>query len=143
MSRTIESALTALTLEYADAVRLRDADRWAATWTEDGRWVLGEGREVVGRDAIVQMWTTSMAKYDRVVQLYFACTFDVEGVTVGATASGRCEFQELNVVTDGSRKLLAGHYRDTYRLTAAGWRFTSRELTRYYQGPPDLMGEFL
>ena len=49
VARTDESALIALSLEYADAVRARDAQRWAATWTDDARWVLGEGREVVGR----------------------------------------------------------------------------------------------
>jgi uncharacterized protein (TIGR02246 family) len=130
--------LIALSLEYADAVRARDAERWAATWTEDARWVLGPGRDVVGRDAIVEMWRTSMAKYAVVVQLYLASTFAIDG----DTASGRCEFQELNVVGDGSRHVLAGHYDDTYRRTSTGWRFTSRQLTKYYAGPPDLMGRF-
>lgn len=138
MPRSDESALIALSLEYADAVRDQDAARWAATWTEDARWVLGAGRDVVGREAIVEMWRTSIAKYAKVIQLYHACSFDIDG----DTASGRCEFQELNVVSDGSRKVLAGHYDDTYRRTPEGWRFTSRQLTKYYQGPPDLMGEF-
>jgi ketosteroid isomerase-like protein len=138
MARSDESALTALSLEYADAVRMRDVERWAATWAEDGRWVLGEGRDVVGLDAIVEMWSTSVAKYSLVVQLYLACSYDVDG----DSATGRCEFQELNVVGDGSRRVLAGHYDDTYRRTADGWRFTSRRLTRYYQGAPDLTGRF-
>ncbi len=143
MTRSHESALIALSLEYADAVRQRDARRWAATWTEDARWVLGEGRDVIGREAIVEMWTASIAKYANVIQLYLACTYDIEVDGAGATATGRCEFEELNVVADGSRKVLAGHYTDAYRLTADGWRFTSRHLTKYYQGPPDLMGDFV
>ncbi len=65
MAQSDEAALVALSLEYADAVRARDAERWAATWTEDARWVLEEGRDVVGRDAIVALWTTSIAKYAR------------------------------------------------------------------------------
>jgi len=138
MTMSDESALTALSLEYADAVRARDAERWAATWTDDARWVLGPGRDVVGREAIVQMWSTSLAKYSIVVQLYLASTFDIDG----DEATGRCEFQELNVVADGSRHVLAGHYDDTYRRTADGWRFTSRRLTKYYAGPPDLTGQF-
>ncbi len=138
MARSDESALIALTLEYADAVRARDVPRWAATWTDDARWVLGPGRDVVGLDAIVDMWSTSIAKYAVVVQLYLACTYDVEG----DSATGRCEFQELNVVADGTRRVLAGHYDDTYRRTPEGWRFTSRHLTKYYQGRPDLSGEF-
>jgi ketosteroid isomerase-like protein len=135
---THESALVALAHEYADAVRRRDAERWAETWVEDGRWVLGPDREVSGRAAIVEMWATSMAKYETVVQIYTSCAFAVHG----AEASGRCQFLELNVVADGSRHVLAGHYDDTYRLTARGWKYTSRELTRYYSGPPDLSGVF-
>ena len=46
------------------------------------------------------------------------------------------------MVADGSRRILAGHYSDTYRRTVDGWRFTSRHLTKYYQGPPDLTGDF-
>lgn len=139
MTMSDESALTALSLEYADAVRARDAGRWGATWTADARWVLGPGREVNGRDAIVEMWRTSLAKYATVVQVYSAATFDIEG----DHASGRCQFHELNVVADGSRHTLVGHYADTYRRTPDGWRFTSRQLTKYYSGPPDLTGEFI
>lgn len=135
---TDESALIALSHEYADAVRYVDADRWAATWTEDGRWVLGPGREVTGRPAVLEMWSTSIAKYARVVQMYTSASFTIDG----DVASGRCQFFELNEVADGSRHVLAGHYDDTYRRTADGWRFTSRQLTRYYSGPPDLTGLF-
>ncbi len=138
MPTSDESALIALSLEYADAVRARDAERWGATWAEDARWILDGGRDVEGRDAIVEMWSTSMAKYTEVVQMYQACTFDIDG----DEASGRCEFQELNERADGGRHVLAGHYTDTYRRTADGWRFTSRHLTKYYAGPPDLTGHF-
>ena len=138
MTTTDESALVALSLEYADAVRARDVERWAATWTDDARWALGPGRDVVGRAAIVDMWTTAISRYSSVVQLYLSCTFDVDG----DEAIGRCELLELNIVVDGSRHLFAGHYSDTYRRTPEGWRFTSRELTKYYAGPPDLTGVF-
>jgi uncharacterized protein (TIGR02246 family) len=139
MARSDESALRALSMEYADAVRARDVGRWSATWTADARWVLGPGRDVVGRDAIVEMWRTSIAKYDQVVQLYLSSAFSVEG----DEASGRCELVELNLVADGTRHVLAGHYLDTYRRTSEGWRYTSRQLTKYYTGPPDLSGEFV
>lgn len=138
MALTDEAALMALSLEYADAVRARDAERWSRTWTEDSRWVLDGGRDVVGREAIVEMWSTAIAKYQVVIQMYQACAFDI----VGDTATGRCEFQELNLKADGGRHILAGHYQDTYRRTAEGWRFTSRHLTKYYSGTPDLMGDF-
>jgi ketosteroid isomerase-like protein len=138
MARSDESALIALTLEYAEAVRVRDVPRWAATWTEDARWVLGADRDVVGIDAIVDMWSTSIAKYSVVAQVYTACTYDIDG----DTATGRCQLLELNVRQDGGRHLLAGHYDDSYRRTDEGWRFTSRRITKYYAGPPTLMGQF-
>jgi ketosteroid isomerase-like protein len=142
MSRSDESALIALSFEYADAVRARDADRWAATWTTDAHWILGPDREVVGRDAIVELWRTSIAKYTTVVQLYQAATFDIGASGDPDVAFGRCTLLELNVVADGTRKILAGHYDDTYRRTPDGWRYTSRQLTTYYTGPPDLLGDF-
>lgn len=138
MTTTDESALIALSLEYADAVRARDPERWGATWTDDARWILDGSRDVEGRSAIVEMWTTAIAKYEMVVQLYHACTFTIDG----DTAAGRCEFSELNIKADGGRHVLAGHYTDTYRRTADGWRYSSRHLTKYYAGTPDLMGEF-
>jgi ketosteroid isomerase-like protein len=138
MSRSDESALNALLLEYADAVRARDVERWAATWTDDARWVLDEERDVVGRDAIVEMWSRSIAKYPVVIQLYLTCTYDIDG----DAATGRCELLELNVVSDATRRIFAGHYDDTYRRTREGWRFTSRRIERYYAGAPDLTGRF-
>ncbi len=138
MTMSDDSQLRAVSLAYADAVRARDPQAWAATWTDDARWVLGEGRDVVGVQALVEMWRTSIAKYTTVIQLYLSSVFDVNG----DEATGRCEFVELNDVADGTRKLLAGRYDDTYRRTADGWKFTSRMLTRYYAGPPDLLGEF-
>ena len=138
MTISDESALRALSFEYADAVRANDAARWAATWTDDARWVLDSGRDVVGRPAIVEMWSASIAKYTRVVQLYLSAVYDIDG----DDASGRCQLVELNIVADGSRTMLAGHYDDTYRRTPEGWRYTSRRLTRYYTGPPDLTGVF-
>jgi uncharacterized protein (TIGR02246 family) len=138
MAVSDESALRALLLEYADAVRANDAERWAATWTDDARWILGPGRDVEGRQAIVDMWSASIARYARVVQLYLTSVFDIDG----DAASGRCQLVELNVVADGSRSMLAGIYDDTYRRTAEGWRFASRRLTRYYTGAPDLTGVF-
>lgn len=138
MAMSDESQLRGLSLAYADAVRAVDADAWAATWSPEGRWILGPGRDVRGVEALVEMWSTSIAKYTRVVQLYLSSTFDIDG----DAASGRCEFLELNEVGDGTRQVLVGRYDDTYVRTADGWRFASRHLTKYYAGPPDLTGLF-
>jgi hypothetical protein len=133
-------ALIQLHHRYADAVRSgieAGAEAWAATWTDDGHWEL-PGRSVHGRDAIVALWRTSMAKQVHVVQLYLSSTFDIDG----DTASGRVQLVELVDSVDGSRGMLAGHYDDTYRRTPDGWKFASRTLTTYYRGATDLSGTF-
>lgn len=140
---TDADALRALNLEYADAVRARDPQRWGATWAEDAVWELGPDRHVVGRDAIVDLWSTAIAKYDRVVQLYLSTvfTFDDDPGAVDR-ASGRVELLEFNRLATGGPHTMAGHYLDTYVRTPDGWRFASRRLEKYYAGPPDLSGEF-
>ena len=53
---------------YSDAVVHRDAQQWASTWAPEGVWDLGGGRRVEGREAIVERWHESMARYPVVVQ---------------------------------------------------------------------------
>jgi uncharacterized protein (TIGR02246 family) len=139
MTTSDESALVHLSLDYADAVRCADAGAWGELWADDAVWVLGPGRRMEGREAIVATWRGSLAKYARVVQLYLSHTFAVDGVT----ASGRLQLMELVEVADGSRRVLAGHYDDTYTKAGGRWRFASRALTQYYSGPPDLSGAFV
>jgi ketosteroid isomerase-like protein len=140
MTISDRDALVRLHHAYGDAVRAgaeAGADAWAATWVEDGHWEL-PGRVLDGRDAIVAQWRASSSKYAHTVQLYLGSTFDIDG----DTASGRVQLVELVEVADGARSVLAGHYDDTYRRTADGWRFASRALTVYYRGAPDLSGTF-
>ncbi|MCB0955634.1 MAG: nuclear transport factor 2 family protein [Ilumatobacteraceae bacterium] len=140
MTMTDHDALVALSHAYADAVRqgvVAGADAWAATWTEDAVWDL-PGRHVEGREAVLATWRASMAKYHRVVQLYLAPSYDVDG----DRASGRVQLVELVDEGDGRRSMLVGHYSDTYRRTPRGWRFVSRALTIHYHGGPDLDGLF-
>lgn len=140
MTISDRDALTALHQAYAAAVRLgpdAGAEPWAATWTDDAVWVL-PGRHVQGKADIMSTWQTSMRKYLHVVQLYMSATFDIDG----DTASGVVQVMEMVRAVDGSSSSLSGHYADTYARTAAGWRFSSRELTVYYRGAPDLSGTF-
>jgi uncharacterized protein (TIGR02246 family) len=140
MNQTAESALVALSHAYADAVRRGDADRWGALWTDDAVWVLGPGRRIVGREAIVTTWRQSLSKYIRVVQLYHSSSYQLGDDH--DTAHGRIQLTELIEVADGSRRILAGHYDDEFVLTGDGWRFAARHLTQYYNGPPGLTGTF-
>lgn len=140
MTVSDRDALVALHHRYADAVRAgidAGADAWASTWVADATWHL-PGRTANGRDEIAALWRTSMAKQVHVVQLYLSSTFDIDG----DEATGRVQVVELVSSVDGTQGTLAGHYDDTYRRTADGWRFASRALTIYYRGASDLTGTF-
>ncbi len=136
MPQSDESALIALSHRYAEAVRRGDAEGWAATWADDAVWVLGPNRQVVGREAIVEMWRSSLSKYERVVQLYLNGSFTIEG----DEAWGRIQLIEMIRSVDGTPKTMAAHYDDRYVRRDGGWLFSERVLTQYYSGPPDLTG---
>lgn len=123
---------------YSDAVMHRDEARWAACWSEDATWSLPGGRDVTGRDAIVELWRTSMAKYDAVVQHVHSGTVSIEG----GAATGRWHISEHCRRADGSPSILLAYYDDVYRREAQGWRLARRELAVQYQGPPDLSAPF-
>ena len=125
---------------YADAVVHRDGQQWAATWAPDAIWDLGGGRQVEGRDAIVDLWHRSMARYSAVVQTATGGTVTLD---IGAgTGSGRWYVQETTRRTDGETAIMLAHYDDTYVRIDGGWRFASRALSIHYRGSPDLSGTF-
>ncbi len=131
-------AIRRLLHAYADAVLVRDDAAWGALWTDDGRWELGPGRVIEGREQVVEHWRSSLAAYQHVVQLHLSNTATVDG----DVAIGRAYLVELNVPVSGPRRIFVGWYDDGYRRTADGWRFSSRTLSRLYSGPPDLSGDF-
>ena len=125
---------------YSDAVVHRDAPQWASTWAPDGVWDLGGGRLIEGREAIVEQWRESMARYPAVVQtvLNGAAELD-EGAGSG---SGRWYVQEVARRIDGEAAVMVAHYDDTYVRVDGNWRFASRKLSIHYRGPADLSGTF-
>jgi ketosteroid isomerase-like protein len=123
---------------YADAVCRRDADRWASCWADDAVWVLDDERQMRGRDAIVRQWLTEMAKYQAVIQL----VANGDSVSNDTDGTGRWYVHEYNRRADGSSAILVAYYDDAYRRTGGDWLFARRELTRLYQGAPDLTGVF-
>jgi ketosteroid isomerase-like protein len=132
------STIPALVHCYADAVCRRDADQWASCWADDGVWVLDAERRVHGRGPIVAQWTTEMAKYQAVIQLVANGDASVDG----DQATGRWYIHEYNRRANGSSAILVAYYDDVYGRIGDGWLFARRELTRLYQGPPDLQGAF-
>lgn len=136
---TLRDSIAGLVHCYADAVVHRDRERWASTWAPDARWTLGPGREVQGIDAIVELWTTAMARYQIVVQT----VLNGDVVTGGPEPAGRWYVQEHFRRTTGDSGILLAYYNDTYTAVGDQWRFASRALTPLYQGPPDLSADFV
>ncbi|HEY1280957.1 MAG TPA: nuclear transport factor 2 family protein [Acidimicrobiales bacterium] len=135
----MDLTIPGLVHRYADAVCRRDADQWASCWTDDAVWVLDPQRRVQGREPIVVRWRIEMAKYRAVIQL----VANGDASEDGDHATGRWYIHEYNRRADGSSAILVAYYDDVYEHTGSGWLFARRELTRLYQGAPDLAGSFV
>jgi len=131
-------AIAALVHRYADAVVRRDAGAWGAVWAEDARWVLGKGRDVTGRGAIVELWRSAMGNFEAVVQN----AYNGEVTVSGDRAAGRWYIGEHFRRANGEAGILLARYDDTYVRRDGAWLFASRELVVSYQGPPDLSAPF-
>ena len=77
---------------YADAVVHRNADQWSSTWAADAVWELGKGRQVEGRDAILDLWNSAMDGFKAVVQNVVNGTADLDDVA--GTGTGRWYIHE-------------------------------------------------
>ena len=126
---------------YSDAVVNRDGEQWASTWARDAEWSLGRGRDLKGRDAIVEFWHGAMARFRAVVQtvLNGTCALD----EASGTGTGRWYIQESMERIDGTRAILLAHYDDKYVFEDGEWLFADRKLVPHYAGPPDLSADFL
>jgi ketosteroid isomerase-like protein len=109
--------------EFTDALMVRDFDRFAALFTEDGAWRIPYiDVEFVGRAEI-------RAAIERMQGLweYFVQTVHPGSVRVdGDTASGRSYITEFGRMRSGRDELNYALYHDRYRRTPDGWRFTER-----------------
>lgn len=123
---------------YSDAVLHRDAERWAACWAPDAVWSMTGGRHVEGRDAIVELWRTSVDAYEAVVQHVHSGTVRLDD----ARGEGRWHISEHCRRRDGRPSILLAYYDDEYVRLEGGWRFAARALQVQYQGPPDLSAPF-
>ena len=139
VSKTDREAITELVHFYADAVVRRDAEQWGNCWAEDARWILSADRDVVGREAIVTLWTKAMGGFNAVVQN----VYNGAVVVNGEQASGRFYIGEHFQRANGAVGILLAYYDDTFARINGRWLFSSRKLVPQYQGPPDLSAPFL
>jgi hypothetical protein len=121
-----EADVRNLVAAYADAVNSVDAGQWASTWDEKAVWDLGRVR-AEGRDAIVELWRSAMASYERVIQM--VC----HGHVAPGAESARWTIWELGR-KDGVDTLVVGCYLDRYVHDPSGCRFAERRFTVAYRG---------
>jgi hypothetical protein len=132
--------LQALVHRYTAAVIERNGVAWGATWAQDAIWELGPDRHVEGRDAIVALWRGAMTRFHAVVQVVHSGELHYAGSPDHVT--GRWYINEWYRRSDGQSGTLLAHYDDAYVRSADGWLFTRRKLVSYYNGAPDLSGDF-
>ena len=130
--------LQVLVHRYADAVSRRDVAQWTSCWADDASWLLAPDREAHGKQQIVELFDRSMGNLVAAVQL----VANGEATVEGDHARGRWYIHEYTRRVSGAHTLLLGYYDDEYRLIGDQWRFARRALSRLYQGPPDLSGDF-
>ncbi|MGL6044195.1 MAG: YybH family protein [Sandaracinobacteroides sp.] len=116
-------AIRVLHETYADAVNRNDAAAWGALWADDATWDL-MGMQVVGREAIVNLWKGAMAGFGFVG---FFSQLGALAVT-GNEAQGRVWTHEVLDGPEGERRPL-GRYDDIYAKHGGRWLFQRRQFS--------------
>ena len=126
--------IEALRGEFTDAVMMRDYDRGASLFTQDGALRMPNiPVELAGREEIRAWGDRVPALVDYLVQTTHPGTIQLDG----DTASGRAYIQELIRLRDGRSELNYAIYHDRYQRTADGWKFTERVYeVRYLDNTP-------
>jgi uncharacterized protein (TIGR02246 family) len=123
---------------YCEAVLRNDAARFAETWTTDATWAVPGAGEIVGRDAIVETFTSIRSGYPLCVQQILNGTLSIAD---DRRATATHQVRELQWREDGTGSELIGVYHDDLVADDAGqWRFARRDFELLYDGPVDLSG---
>jgi ketosteroid isomerase-like protein len=129
--------IEALRGEYTDAAMMRDYDRLASLFTQDGAARVPHlNAEAVGREAIRAGSERLRAMCDYFVQTTHPGTIQL----AGDTASGRAYISELVRMSDGSSHLNYAVYHDRYQRTPDGWKFAERVFEIKYLDTTPLAG---
>ena len=129
--------IEALRGEYTDAVMMRDYDRLASLFTQDGVVRMPHvPAELAGREEIRAGVERLQALVDYFVQTTHPGTIRLDG----DTASGRAYICELIRLRDGSSHLNYAIYHDRYQRTGDGWKFTERVYEVRYLDTTPLAG---
>ncbi|MEK5639383.1 DUF4440 domain-containing protein [Paenibacillus rhizosphaerae] len=126
--------IEALRGEFTDSVMMRDPDRLASLFTEDGLWrIPGAGVELTGREQIRDGSKRLQSQWDFFVQTTHPGTIQIDG----DAAAGRAYISELARLQDGRSGLNYAVYHDRYQRTEDGWKFAERVYeVRYLDATP-------
>jgi len=121
-------ALHELVARYSDAVSRRDETAFASTWASGALWQLPGGLETQGRENIVALWLSIMARFSFVLQRMNNGTVTVDG----DSGSGRWYLSEHIAAEDGSLMINIGVYQDRYCRAESGWQFAERRFSMLF-----------
>jgi uncharacterized protein (TIGR02246 family) len=129
--------IEALPGEYTDAIMMRDYDRFASLFTEDGAWRMPHiDQEFVGRKEIHAAIERLQGLWEYFVQTAHPGTIQLEG----DTAMGRAYVTEFGRTRDGRSQLNYSVWHDRYQRASDGWKFTERVYEVMYLDTTALAG---
>ncbi|WP_214414998.1 nuclear transport factor 2 family protein [Sphaerisporangium fuscum] len=129
--------IEALRGEFTDAGMMRDHDRFASLFTQDGAWRMPHiGVEFVSREEIRAAIERLQGLWEYFVQTVHPGTIQLDG----DTAAGRTYIAEFGRMRDGRSHLNYALYHDRYQRTPDGWRFAERVYEVKYLDSTPLAG---
>ena len=129
--------IEALRGEFTDAGMMRDYDRFASLFTQDGAWRIPHADvEFVSREQIRAGIERLRGLWDYAVQNVHSGTIQLDG----DTAVGRAYIAEFGRFRDGRSHLNYAIYHDSYRRTPDGWKFSERVYEVRYLDTTPLAG---
>ncbi len=129
--------IEALRGEFADTLMMRDYNRRASLFTEDGVVRIPDANvELTGREEIRAWGERAQGLWDYFVQNTHPGTIQL----LGDTAVGRAYICELIHLRDGSSWLNYAVYHDHYQRTEDGWKFAERVYEVRYLDTSPLAG---
>jgi ketosteroid isomerase-like protein len=129
--------IEALRAEFSDAVMMRDYNRAASLFTDDGALRMPNiPAELIGQEQIRAWGKKVPSLVDFLVQTTHPGTIQIDG----DTASGRAYMHELGRLRDGRSELNFAIYHDRYQRTGDGWKFAERVYEIRYRDTAALTG---
>jgi ketosteroid isomerase-like protein len=114
--------IEALRGEFTDAALMRDYDRFASLFTEDGVVRIPGVSELAGRAEI----RAGIERLQGFWEFFVQNTHPGTIILAGDTATGRAYMSEFGRLRDGTSHLNYAVYHDRYQRTSDGWQFAER-----------------